>query len=183
MLNYLFNPQSVAVIGASREPKKVGYAVLNNLVKFGYKGEIYPINPSAGDILGRQAFPSVSAIGREVDLAVVSIPARSVAESLKDCAKAKVKMAVVLSAGFKEVGHEGIKLEQEMLKIAADNGIRIMGPNCLGVINTSNNMNASFAADMLARGKTALFSQSGALGVAIMDWACLLYTSPSPRDS
>ncbi len=171
MLNYLFNPQSVAVIGASREPKKVGYAVVNNLVSFGYKGDIYPINPSAGDILGKKAFPSVSAVGREIDLVVVSIPARLVADALKDCAKAKVKAAVVLSAGFKEIGHEGIKLEQEMLKIAADNGIRIMGPNCLGVINTSNNMNASFAADMLAKGNTALFSQSGALGVAIMDWA------------
>lgn len=171
MLNYLFNPSSVAVIGASREPKKVGYAVVNNLVKFGYKGDILPINPSAGDILGLKAYPSLSNIGREVDMAVISIPARFVAESLKDCAKAQVKAVVVLSAGFKEIGHEGIKLEQEMLEIASDNGIRIMGPNCLGVINTQNNMNASFAADMLAKGKTALFSQSGALGVAIMDWA------------
>lgn len=171
MLNHLFNPSSIAVIGASRDPKKVGYAVVNNLVRFGYKGDVFPINPAATEILGLKAYPSVSSIGRDVDMAVVSIPARHVAESLKDCAKAKVKAVVVLSAGFKEIGHEGIKLEQEMLKVASDYGIRIMGPNCLGVINTQNDMNASFAADMLARGRTALFSQSGALGVAIMDWA------------
>lgn len=171
MLNYLFNPRSVAVVGASREAKKVGFAVLNNLIRYKYEGVIYPINPSATDILGVKAYPSLAKIGEDVDLAVISIPAKFVAESIKDCAKANVKAVVVLSAGFKEIGHEGIKLEQEMLKIASDNGIRIMGPNCLGVINTSNNMNASFAADMLAKGKTALFSQSGALGVAIMDWA------------
>ena len=171
MLNYLFNPKSVAVVGASREPKKVGFAVLNNLIKYKYEGIIYPINPSATEILGVKTYPSLSSIGEDVDLAVISIPAKHVTTSIKDCAKANVKAVVVLSAGFKEIGHEGVKMEQEMLKIASENGIRIMGPNCLGVINTSNNMNASFAADMLAKGKTALFSQSGALGVAIMDWA------------
>lgn len=171
MLDYLFNPKSIAVIGASREPKKVGYAVLNNLLKYNYQGDIYPINPSANDILGLKAYPAVSKTPSDIDLVVVSIPAKFVSEALKDCAKANVKAAVVLTAGFKEIGHEGIKLEQEMLAVAKNNNIRIMGPNCLGVINTSNNMNASFAADMLSKGKTALFSQSGALGVAIMDWA------------
>lgn len=171
MLDKLFNPQSIAVIGASNDKKKVGYAVLKNLLQFNYKGGLYPINPSSTDILGLKAYPGVSDTGTKIDLAVIAIPAKLVPEVLIDCAGSGIRTAVIISAGFKESGHEGIVLEKRIKKISIDNNIRILGPNCLGVINTSNSMNATFAAGMLPHGRTAFFSQSGALGIAILDWA------------
>ena len=171
MLDSLFNPESIAVIGASKDPRKVGYAVLNNLIRFNYKGRLYPVNPSSPEILGIKAYPKVSEVGEKIDLAVIVIPAKFVPEALIDCAKAGAGSAVILSAGFKEAGHEGIKLEAEVKRISNEHNIRLLGPNCLGIINTSNNMNASFAGDMLPKGRTAFFSQSGALGIAILDWA------------
>lgn len=171
MLNSLFNPDSIAVIGASRDPNKVGGAVLNNLIGFKYKGRLCPVNPSAGEIHGLRAYQKASVIGGNVDLAVIAVPARFVPEALLDCAKAGVKSAVILSAGFKETGPEGVRLEEEIRKIGRDNNIRILGPNCLGIINTANSMNATFAAGMLPQGRNAFFSQSGALGIAILDWA------------
>ncbi|TAN44089.1 MAG: CoA-binding protein [Nitrospirae bacterium] len=167
----LFNPKAIAVIGASKDPKKVGYAVLKNLIKFGYKGALFPINPTAQEILGIKSYPKVSETNSPIDLAIIAVPAKFVAEALLDCAKAGVGSAVILSAGFKETGHEGIKLEEELKRIGRENRIRILGPNCLGVISTSNSMNASFAGDMLPAGRIAFFSQSGALGIAILDWA------------
>lgn len=171
MLDSLFNPASIAVIGASRDPKKVGYAVLNNLIRFDYKGQIYPVNPSGEEILGLKSFSKVSDISKKFDLAVIAVPARFVSETLVKCADAGAMTAVILSAGFKEAGPEGVRLEQELGKISRERNIRILGPNCLGIINTSNNMNATFAAGMLPKGKLAFFSQSGALGIAILDWA------------
>ncbi|MDP3260446.1 MAG: acetate--CoA ligase family protein [Thermodesulfovibrionales bacterium] len=171
MLDSLFNPASIAVIGASRDPKKVGYAVLNNLIRFDYKGQIYPVNPSGEEILGLRSFSKVSDISKKFDLAVIAVPARFVSETLVKCADAGAMAAVILSAGFKEAGPEGVRLEQELGKISRERNIRILGPNCLGIINTSNNMNATFAAGMLPKGKLAFFSQSGALGIAILDWA------------
>ncbi len=170
MLKHLFNPESIAVIGASRDPKKVGYAVLNNLVRFNYTGKLYPINPTSHEIFGLRSYTSLAQVAQPIDLAVICIPAKSVPQAMEDCGKAQVKAAVVITAGFKEVGHSGLVLEQEMLGIAKKYGIRVLGPNCLGVMNTSNNMNASFGGAIL-KGRTALFSQSGALAVAIMDWA------------
>lgn len=171
MLNSLFDPQSIAIIGASADPKKVGYSVLDNLIKFNYKGRLLPINPSSTEILGLKAFPKVSGTGEKIDLAVIAIPAKFVPDALIDCATAGVGAAVILSAGFKEAGAEGIKLEEQIKKISTEKNIRILGPNCLGIINTVNNMNATFAAGMLPKGRTAFFSQSGALGIAILDWA------------
>ncbi|MDO8746405.1 MAG: acetate--CoA ligase family protein, partial [Thermodesulfovibrionales bacterium] len=171
MLDSLFNPASIAVIGASRDPKKVGYAVLNNLIRFDYKGQIYPVNPSGEEILGLKSFSKVSDISKKIDLAVIAVPARFVSETLVKCADAGAMAAVILSAGFKEAGPEGVRLEQELGKISRERNIRMLGPNCLGIINTSNNMNATFAAGMLPKGKLAFFSQSGALGIAILDWA------------
>lgn len=171
MLDSLFNPESIAVIGASKDPRKVGYAVLNNLIRFNYRGRLYPVNPSSPEILGVKAYPKISDIGKKIDLAVIVIPAKLVPGALIDCAKAGAGSAVILSAGFKEAGHEGIKLEAEVKRISTEHNIRLLGPNCLGIINTSNNMNASFAGDMLPKGRTAFFSQSGALGIAILDWA------------
>jgi acetyl coenzyme A synthetase (ADP forming)-like protein len=171
MLDALFNPRSIAVIGASHDSKKVGHAVLNNLIRHKYRGKICPVNPSGGEILGLQAYPTVSAIGDNTDIAVIAVPASIVPASLRECATAGIKLAVILSAGFKEAGKDGTKLEEELSTISKDRGIRILGPNCLGLINTSNSMNATFAADMLPKGKIAFFSQSGAMGIAIMDWA------------
>ncbi len=171
MLESLLSPESIAIIGASRDPNKVGGAVLNNLIGFKYKGRLCPVNPSAGEIHGLRAYQKASVIGGNVDLAVIAVPARFVPEALFDCAKAGVKSAVILSAGFKETGPEGVRLEEEIRKIGRDNNIRILGPNCLGIINTANSMNATFAAGMLPTGRNAFFSQSGALGIAILDWA------------
>jgi acetyl coenzyme A synthetase (ADP forming)-like protein len=171
MLDAFFNPRSIAVIGASHDPKKVGHAVLSNLIRYNFIGRLCPVNPSGGEILGLKAYPSVSAISDSTDLAVIAVPARIVPGSLKECAAAGIKSAVILSAGFKEAGKEGTRLEEELRTISKDRGIRILGPNCLGLINTANSMNATFAADMLPRGKIAFFSQSGAMGIAIMDWA------------
>lgn len=171
MLTSLFNPRSIAVVGASHDAKKIGHAVLDNLIRFNYKGELYPVNPSGSEILGLKPSPSVSQIGKPVDLAVLAIPARAVPEAVIDCSAGGVKAVVILSAGFKEAGREGAIREQEIKKIAAEHGLRILGPNCLGIINTANDMNATFAAGMLPKGRIAFFSQSGALGIAILDWA------------
>jgi len=171
MLDSLFKPRSIAVIGASHDPRKVGHAVLNNLIRHKYRGKLCPVNPSGGEILGLQTYTTVSAIGDNIDLAVIALPASIVPGSLRECTAAGIKSAVILSAGFKEAGKEGTRLEEELRTISKDRGIRILGPNCLGLINTANSMNATFAADMLPKGKIAFFSQSGAMGIAIMDWA------------
>jgi acetyltransferase len=171
MLESLFNPGSIAVIGASQDPKKVGHAVLDNLKKFNFPGKLYPINPAGSEILGLKVYQKLADIGKEVDLAIIAIPARFVPDSLRECAAAGIGAAIILSAGFKEAGKEGTLLEEKIKKIAREQKIRILGPNCLGLINTANSMNATFAADMLPKGKIAFFSQSGAMGIAIMDWA------------
>jgi acetyltransferase len=117
MLDALFTPRSIAVIGASQDPKKVGHAVLYNLLRYNFGGRLCPINPSGGEILGLKAYPTVSAIGDNTDLAVIAVPARIVPGSLRECAAAGIKAAVVLSAGFKEAGKEGTRLEEELRTI------------------------------------------------------------------
>jgi acetate---CoA ligase (ADP-forming) len=171
MLESLFHPRAVAVIGASADAKKVGHAVLNNLIKFKFSGALYPVNPSGGEILGLKAFAKLADIPGEVDLAIVVIPAKFVSGALRECGAKGVKSAIILSAGFKEAGKDGTLLEEEIKTIGKDQGIRLLGPNCLGLINTANDMNATFAADMLPKGRIGFFSQSGAMGIAIMDWA------------
>lgn len=170
MIDFIFNPSSIAVIGASAEEKKVGYAILKNLIN-GYKGKIYPVNPGRTEIFSLSCYPSVSAIPDKVDLAIIVIPAKAVKESLKDCAQAGVKGVIVITAGFKEVGGDGVAREREIVDIVRSSGMKMVGPNCLGVINATHKMNASFAPDLPPEGRVALFSQSGALGVAIIDWA------------
>ncbi len=171
MLEGLFNPGAIAVIGASADPKKVGHAVLNNLLRFKFRGALYPVNPSRAEILGLHVYANVSDIGQPVDLAIIVVPAKFVPASLHECAAAGIKSAIVISAGFKEAGAGGTLLEEELKQISREQHIRILGPNCLGLINTANDMNATFAADMLPKGTIGFFSQSGAMGIAIMDWA------------
>ncbi|MDP2156108.1 MAG: CoA-binding protein, partial [Nitrospirota bacterium] len=171
MLDTLFYPKSIAVIGASQDSQKVGYAILNNLLKFGYQGAIYPINPKADEILGIKAYKNIFDVPDKIGLAVVSIPAAMVPDCIRDCIKRGITSAVIISAGFKEAGSAGILLEEELKALRKTGNIRILGPNCLGIINTANDLNATFAAGMLPKGRLAFFSQSGALGIAILDWA------------
>jgi len=171
MLESFFEPRSVAVIGASREPGKVGHDVLQNLVQHGFRGSIYPVNPKASEILGLPCYPSVREVPGEVDLAVVVVPARVTLQVIQDCAAKKVPAVIVISTGFKESGRQGAELERALVRTARQNGMRLLGPNCLGLINTAAALNASFAAGMPERGNIAFLSQSGAFGTAILDWA------------
>ena len=171
MLEMFTEPRGVAVIGASPTPGKLGYAVLQNVKLYGYKGFIYPVNPKAGEILGLPAYPSVLDIPGPVDLAIVLVPAQAVPGVIDECGQKGITGAVVISAGFREMGREGRQLEQELVKTAQKYGIRIVGPNVLGIIDTVIGLNASFAAGMPAKGKIAFMSQSGALCTSILDIA------------
>jgi acetyltransferase len=173
MLEEFFNPKSVAVIGASTTPGKLGYAVLENLVEGGYVdvGTIYPINPKADQILGQKAYPSVLDVPGDIDLAVIVIPYKYVPPILEDCGKKNIPAVVIISAGFREAGMEGLERELELVDIAEKYNIRLIGPNCLGIIDTFTPVNASFSAGTPPKGPMAFMSQSGALGTAILDWA------------
>ena len=171
MLENFFRPESVAVIGASREAGKVGYELLKNLIDNSFAGAIYPVNPKADEILGLTAYPDIGDVPHHVDLAVIVVPARFVPGIIENCGKKGIDSAIIISAGFKEAGSAGSKIEAEVWEQAQRFNMRILGPNCLGLINTEANLNASFAAGMPPKGKIAFFSQSGALGTAILDWA------------
>jgi acetyl coenzyme A synthetase (ADP forming)-like protein len=169
-----FEPKSVAVIGASTNPEKLGHAVLDNLVNGGYYEDgrkVYPINPGAESILGLKAYPSVTDVEGSIDLGVIVIPYPYVPDALRTCGEKGIPAVIVISAGFREAGMEGLERERELIEIAREYGIRLIGPNCLGVIDTFTPMNASFSADMPPRGPMGFMSQSGALGTAILDWA------------
>ena len=173
-IDAFFKPAAVAVIGASTSPEKLGHAVLKNLVEGGYLeagGAVYPINPGADEILGMTAYADVSEVDGDIDLAVVVIPYQVVPKALESCGQKGIPSAIVITAGFREAGREGLNRELELIEIAKRHGIRLVGPNCLGVIDTFTPMNASFSAGMPPRGPMAFMSQSGALGTAILDWA------------
>lgn len=173
-LQEFFTPRSIAVIGASTNPEKLGYAVLENLVKGEFltsDRRVYPINPGADEILGLKAYPVVTEVPDPIDLAVIVIPYPIVPEALRTCGEKGIPATIVISAGFREAGMEGLERERELIKIARQYNIRLIGPNCLGVIDTVTPMNASFSAGMPPGGPMAFMSQSGALGTAILDWA------------
>jgi len=161
----------VAVIGASKTEGKIGHSILKNLAASGYKGPIHPVNPKESEILGLECYPSVSAIPGEVGLAVVAVPAKLVLDVVKECGEKKVPSLVVVTAGFKEVGREGLELEKRLTALCEDFGIRMVGPNCLGIMDTHTPMNASFSQGFPHRGDIAFLSQSGALCAAILDWS------------
>ncbi|MBW2183506.1 MAG: acetate--CoA ligase family protein [Deltaproteobacteria bacterium] len=171
MLKNFFEPKSVAVLGASDTPRKVGYDVLKNLVQSGYKGKCYPINPKSPEIQGLKAYPNLSAIDANIDLLIYIIPPQFILSTLDECKKKNIDSIIAISAGFKETGSEGARIEREMLKKAKELNISILGPNCLGLISTSSRLNATFAPGMPSEGNIAFFSQSGALCIAILDWA------------
>mgnify|MGYP002632019171 CR=1 FL=1 len=172
-LDAFFKPRSVAVIGASTDETKLGNAVLRNLIEGGYTqvGKAFPINPKADSILDLKAYPSVLDVPDPIDLAVIVIPDKYVAGALRECGEKDIPAVIIISAGFREAGPEGVEREQEVIRIADEFGMRIIGPNVLGVIDTYTPLNASFAADSPPRGPMAFSSQSGALGTAILDWA------------
>ena len=169
-----FSPQSIAVVGASSNPTKLGYVILDNLLSGGFLEQdraLYPINPKAEEILGLRAFPSVGDVPDPIDLAVIVIPYPAVPAAVAECGEKGVPAVIVISAGFREAGLEGAARERELLEVARQYGIRLIGPNCFGVIDTFTPLNATFSAGMPPSGPMGFMSQSGALGAAILDWA------------
>lgn len=179
-LSALFNPKSVAVIGASRKPMSVGQGILKNLMKGGtfptkcnqpFRGKIYPVNPNVAKLMGLPCYPSLEAIKGEVDLAVIAVNARLVPRVVKECVQKKVKGIIVISAGFGELGAEGKTIQEEVAHFTKRLGIPLVGPNCLGIINPHSSLNASFAPAMPPKGNIGFISQSGALADSVIDWA------------
>ncbi|MCM8804402.1 MAG: acetate--CoA ligase family protein [Candidatus Omnitrophica bacterium] len=171
MLNYFFNPESVCLIGASTNPEKLGFKILKNIIDGGYKGKIFPVNPKAEQILNLKCYKNVSEIPYFIELAIVAIPSDFVCEVVEELGKKCVKGVIIISAGFKETGEEGKKKEEKLKEIIKKYNMRVIGPNCLGVIDTKNKLNASFAFEMPQSGKISFITQSGALGTAILDWS------------
>jgi acetyltransferase len=170
-LDYIFKPKSIAVIGASNTVGSAGYRIFRNLVGSGYEGVVYPVNPKYESIQGVQAYPSVKDVPKAVDLAIISTPAQTVLDVVEQCGKKGIKGILIISAGFKEIGAEGIALEKKLIEIKEKYGLRIVGPNCVGFVVPYLNLNATFIGSMPERGNIALFSQSGAVCGAILDWA------------
>lgn len=173
MLDPLLRPRSIAVVGASRTPNTIGYQILDNLLRYGYTGAVYPVNPSAASVHSIRAYPSLDAIPDPVDLAVVVVPKQHVQEVAEACGRKGVAAMVVISAGFKEIGGAGAERERALVETARRYGMRLVGPNCMGVLNTAPevSMNATFAPTMPPPGPVAFMSQSGAMGVTILDYA------------
>lgn len=184
MLEEFFQPKAIAVIGASRETHKVGHQIFKNLVQPAHRSlgeggsevfnnlyKVYPVNPKTTEILGIKTYPAIKEIPENVDLAIIVIPAEFVAQTLIDCGERGTKAVIIITAGFKEIGGEGYKREQEILQIARKYGIRLLGPNCLGLLNPHYFLNASFVSFLPKKGEIAFISQSGALCSAVLDWA------------
>src|SRR3990170_299187 len=170
-LDNIFNPKSVAIIGASDVEGSVGYAIVKNLTQQGYAGRVYFVNIRKPEILGVKTYPTVMEVPEAVDLAMIATPAKTVPDVMEECGRAGVKGAIIVSAGFKETGPSGKALEQKILEIAKKYGVRVIGPNCIGIIRPRINLNATFVDKVPKAGKIAFLSQSGALGSAILDWA------------
>ncbi len=171
MLESLLHPKAVAVIGASRKPGKVGYEILANLIDAGFEGKIIPVNPSGGEVLGLEVCADLMQYEGTIDLSVISVPNKGVKEAIEASIAKGAKSVIVITAGYKETGKEGAALEREIVELCRSSGVRMVGPNCLGVINTQHKLNASFAKQMPREGGISVVSQSGALCTAILDWA------------
>ncbi len=171
MLEAIFAPQSVAVVGASPDPRKLGHTVLKNIVDNGFAGPIYPIHPTAATVLDLPTYPSVAALPAAPDLVVVVVPPQAVLEVVEQAGQRGARGLIVITAGFKEVGGAGRDLEQQLLALVKRYDMRMVGPNCLGVIDNVSHLNASFAALMPLPGNIAFMSQSGAVCTAILDWS------------
>ncbi|MEM4734095.1 MAG: acetate--CoA ligase family protein [Candidatus Thorarchaeota archaeon] len=172
-IEILFNPRSIAVIGASATKGKLGNDVMRNLVDSGFDGRIYPVNPSGGEILGHKVYRRVTDIAGDVDVAVIVVPPNAVMSTVEQCGEKGIKALVIITAGFKETGHEGAEAEKKIAELAEKYGMVVQGPNCLGIINTSRPYNATFAAGTPQKGTIAFASQSGALMTGILDWSLM----------
>ncbi len=171
-LNNIFNPQRIALIGVTTNPNSVSGKVLINLVSGGFRGVVYPINPDHEAVMGIPCFPDVKSLPRVPDLGIICTTAEKVPGLVRECGEAGIRGLIIMSAGFKEIGEEGVKLEEEIrVEIGKFEGMRVIGPNCLGIIVPGLKLNASFAADMPKQGNIAFISQSGALCTSVLDWA------------
>ena len=170
-LDKIFSPQSVAIIGASNVEGSVGCALSKNLTQLGYAGKVYFVNIRKPEIFGAKTYKTVEQIPEPIDLALIATPAKTVPDVMEECGRARVKGVIIVSAGFKETGPEGKALEEAILEIAKKYDMRVIGPNCIGIIRPRINLNATFLDKMLKPGNIAFISQSGALGSAILDWA------------
>jgi acetyl coenzyme A synthetase (ADP forming)-like protein len=170
-LHALFHPQSVAVIGASRTQGKIGHAILKNMIECGYRGALYPVNPGESEILGLPCYGNLASTPGPVDQAVLAVPAKFILDVARECGEKGVASLVVITAGFREAGAEGLALEKQLVAISEQYGMRMVGPNCLGIIDTHTPLNASFAAGFPHKGNIAFLSQSGALCASILDWS------------
>ncbi|MDH5811229.1 MAG: CoA-binding protein [Candidatus Methanomethylicaceae archaeon] len=170
-LKPLFSPKSIAIIGASKNPKKIGYELVYNIITGGYEGRVYLVNPEGAEIMGLKSFTSVRLIPEDVDLAVVAVPAVYVPDILEECGEKGIKAAIVISSGFREVGN--FELEERVVSVVKKYGIRMLGPNVFGLYYAPSRMNATFGLSRVYPGRIAFVTQSGALGIAMMGWANL----------
>jgi acetyltransferase len=170
-LDAIFAPKNIAVIGATETQGTVGRTVLWNLISNPFGGAVFPVNPKRSSILGVKAYPNVSSVPEQVELAVITTPAASVPGLIKECVEVGVRGAIVISAGFKETGPAGVELESQIMEYARRGNMRIIGPNCLGVMNPITGINATFASGMARPGSVGFISQSGALCTAVLDWS------------
>lgn len=170
-LRPIFHPNSIAIVGATDKEGSVGSTLLKNLLHSDFSGKVFPVNPKRSHILNTECYPSLTALPLKVDLAVIVIPARGVLSVIQECVRLGIPSAIIISAGFKELGKDGLALEQQILAEAGKSGLRIIGPNCLGVMNPHIHLNATFAAAMALPGKIAFLSQSGAMCTAVLDWS------------
>jgi acetyltransferase len=171
MKEEILAPKSIAIVGASTNPKGIGSVILHNLISDGYKGEIYPINPKYDEVLGKKSYPDVLAVQEEIEQVCIAIPSTAVEDVVDQCIEKEVKSIVIVAAGFKEIGSDGAKLEERITEKVKEAGIRLLGPNCLGYINNKENINLTFARKNPGNGNVAFISQSGAFCTAILDMA------------
>lgn len=170
-LTSLFSPRSIAVIGASERARSVGAVILGNLLAGGYQGKIFPVNPRHATVLGQTCWPSVEEVGARIELAIIATPARSIPEIMAQCGRAGVRNAIIVATGFGETGNSGALLERKVREIARTGGVRILGPNCIGIMRPDQKLNAAYSRIPAQAGELALVSQSGAMCSAVLDWA------------
>ncbi|WP_338040432.1 CoA-binding protein [Methylocucumis oryzae] len=170
-LSRFFTPKTVAIVGASEREDSVGYRLLLNMQEAGFSGGLYPVNNKRDSLLGLKAYPDLLSVPDDLDLVVIATPAATVPGIVRQCGEKNVTSIIIITAGFGELGDEGKRLQQEVLDIAHRYSIRIIGPNCLGVIRPSGYLNATFGDGVVKDGNLALLSQSGAVCTAILDWA------------
>ncbi|MFW5709040.1 MAG: acetate--CoA ligase family protein, partial [Chloroflexota bacterium] len=169
-LDPILKPNNIAVIGATEKKGSVGRTIISNLITNPFGGTVFPVNPKRPNVLGIKAYPSIKDIPDKVDLAVIVTPAKTVPGIIQECVDIGIPGAIVISAGFKEIGEEGAELERQILQIV-EGKMRIVGPNCLGVMMPLGGLNATFAGDMARPGNVAFISQSGAICTAVLDWS------------